>query len=48
MEIENGWPADVRRIRHIGDFRKWKDHDNYQMAFDRLLRDLKEEKELKE
>ncbi len=41
MDIPNGWPADIRRTRHIGDFRKWKNHDDYQKAFDRLLRDLK-------
>jgi TIR domain len=35
------WTADVRRSRHIGDFRRWKDHDAYQAAFKRLLRDLK-------
>jgi TIR domain/Pentapeptide repeats (8 copies) len=29
--------------RHIGDFTKWKDHDNYQQVFNRLLRDLKAE-----
>jgi hypothetical protein len=38
---EEGWAADIRRQRHIGDFTKWKDHDAYQKAFDRLLRDLK-------
>jgi hypothetical protein len=27
----------------IPDFSKWKDHDSYQKAFDRLLRDLKAE-----
>jgi len=27
--------------RHIGDFRKWKSHDDYTAAFDRLVRDLK-------
>jgi hypothetical protein len=41
MEIENGWPADIRRTRHIGDFTNWKDHEAYQKAFARLLRDLK-------
>ena len=25
----------------IADFRAWKDHDPYQKAFERLLRDLK-------
>jgi uncharacterized protein YjbI with pentapeptide repeats len=41
MEIKEGWPADVRRTRHIGDFRRWKEHDEYQKAFARLLADLK-------
>jgi hypothetical protein len=35
------WAADIRRKRHIGDFRKWKSHDDYAAAFDRLVRDLK-------
>jgi len=43
MEIEVGWPALIRNTRHIGDFRNWKDHDAYQQAFGRLLRDLKAE-----
>ncbi len=34
---------DVAIRRHIGDFRDWKDHDSYQKAFDRLLRDLEAE-----
>jgi hypothetical protein len=29
--------------RHIGDFTKWKSHDDYQQVFTRLLRDLKAE-----
>lgn len=42
MDAEEGWAADVRRTRHIGDFTNWKkDHDAYQTAFKRLLRDLK-------
>jgi CheY-like chemotaxis protein len=44
FEIEAGWALDVRR-RHIGDFRNWRDADSYQEAFQRLLRDLKAEKE---
>jgi uncharacterized protein YjbI with pentapeptide repeats len=43
MESRTGWAADVRRLRHIGDFRDWKDHDGYRKAFERLLRDLKVE-----
>jgi hypothetical protein len=35
------WAADIRRKRHIGDFRKWKSHDDYTAAFDRLVRNLK-------
>ena len=30
--------------RHIGDFTRWKEHDAYQKALDRLLRDLRVEK----
>lgn len=41
MHSAVGWAADIRRQRHIGDFRQWKDHDAYQKAFQRLLRDLK-------
>jgi hypothetical protein len=31
-------------IRHISDFTRWKEHDAYQQALDRLLRDLRGEK----
>lgn len=41
MNIPTGWPADIRRTRHIGDFHAWRTHDTYQLAFARLLRDLK-------
>jgi hypothetical protein len=41
MHSTVGWAADIRRQRHIGDFREWRDHDAYQKAFQRLLRDLK-------
>ncbi len=43
METQEAWAADIRRTRHIGDFREWKDHDSYIKAFDRLLRDLRAE-----
>jgi hypothetical protein len=35
----------AREIREyfIPDFSRWKDHDAYQAAFERLLRDLKSE-----
>jgi len=41
MDSLRAWAAAIRRTRHIGDFRKWKDHDSFQKALDRLLRDLK-------
>jgi len=40
MEAQVGWAATIRRTRHLGDFCNWKDHDAYQKAFTRLLRDL--------
>jgi hypothetical protein len=41
MDCPRAWAAEIRRTRHIGDFRKWKDHDSFQKSLDRLLRDLK-------
>jgi hypothetical protein len=43
LDSQIGWAGNVRRGRHIGDFCAWKDHDAYQRAFNRLLRDLKAE-----
>jgi hypothetical protein len=42
-ETDQAWAAHIRRTRHIGDFSRWKDHDAYQQALKRLLRDLKAE-----
>ena len=41
MYTQEAWAADIRRMRHIGDFRQWEQHGEYQKAFARLLRDLK-------
>ena len=41
MKTEEAWAANIRRTRHIGDFREWKNHDKYKEAFGRLMRDLK-------
>jgi len=41
MDTDKAWASKLRRQRHIGDFTQWKDHDAYQKAFDRLMRDLK-------
>jgi uncharacterized protein YjbI with pentapeptide repeats len=43
MQTAHAWAADIRRRKHIGDFTRWKRHDDYQQAFERLLRDLKAE-----
>lgn len=40
MKIDTGWPALIKNTRNIGDFRKWRDPEAYQKAFERLLRDL--------
>ncbi len=34
------WARQIKRTRHIGDFTQWNEHDAYQKAFTRLLRDL--------
>jgi hypothetical protein len=43
MQSRAGWPALLKNTRNVGDFTRWKEHDSYQKAFDRLLRDLKAE-----
>jgi uncharacterized protein YjbI with pentapeptide repeats len=43
MQVSTGWPAYLKNIRNIGDFTRWKDHDSYQKAFERLLLDLRAE-----
>jgi hypothetical protein len=48
MDCETGWAADIKRSRHIGDFCKWKDHDAYKDSFDKLLRDLKADQNVKD
>jgi hypothetical protein len=39
MDTNEAWAAKLR-ARHIGDFRRWKEHDEYQKSFARVLRDL--------
>lgn len=39
MDTNEPWAAKLR-ARHIGDFRRWKEHDEYQKSFARVLRDL--------
>ena len=40
MHTPQAWAADILRMRHIGDFTRWKDHGEYWQAFMRLLCDL--------
>jgi hypothetical protein len=41
MTSREGWANDIKSTRHIGDFSNWKNHDDYQKAFSKLLRALK-------
>jgi len=41
MKTDEAWAGKLRDNRNIGDFRRWKDHDVYQKALERVLRDLK-------
>ena len=43
LETKETWARLLRGQRHIGDFTRWKEHDAYQKALERLLRDLKVE-----
>ncbi len=45
LQRDRGWPALISNTRHIGDFRGWKEHDAYQEALRRLLRDLNAEEQ---
>ena len=41
LKAKDDWAEAVRLGRNIGDFSDWKIENNYQIAFERLLRDLK-------
>jgi hypothetical protein len=40
MRTKKAWAATLREQRHIGDFRRWKDHNAYKESFKRVLNDL--------
>ena len=40
LTTAEAWAAKLRDGRHIGDFRRWKDHDAYTQSFVRVVRDL--------
>lgn len=44
FDVKKDWVSQIVDTRLIGDFREWKEHDKYQKAFKRLLRDLKSKK----
>jgi DNA-binding response OmpR family regulator len=46
FESSEAWVGDIRRQRHIGDFRDWRDPIKYDKAFARLLDALKKSDEL--
>jgi len=46
MKTDKAWAADIRRSRHIGDLTKWKHPGAFQKGLERLLRDLKTEKQM--
>jgi len=41
LNTTEAWARGLRIQRNIGDFCLWKDHDDYQKALERVLRDLK-------
>jgi uncharacterized protein YjbI with pentapeptide repeats len=41
--VRSDWPALIRNTRHIGDFRRWNDYEEYKRSFIRLLDDLRVE-----
>ena len=47
LETKEAWARLLRGQRNIGDFTRWKDHDAYQKALERVLRDLKVEDALR-
>jgi hypothetical protein len=41
MEATQAWASNLRRSRHIGNFKEWENLTSYESALDRLLRDLR-------
>jgi uncharacterized protein YjbI with pentapeptide repeats len=41
MRVRSGWPALIRKTRHIGDFCQWKNVPDYKKGLTRLLDDLR-------
>jgi hypothetical protein len=45
LETREAWARLLRGQRNIGDFTRWKERNAYQQGLDRLLRDLRIEKD---
>lgn len=43
MESTTAWAAHIQDARHITDFTRWKEYDEYQKGLTRLLCDLKQD-----
>jgi hypothetical protein len=43
LGTREAWARLLRGQRHLGAFTRWKEHDAYKEALERLLRDLKVE-----
>ena len=43
LGTREAWARLLRGQRNIGDFTRWKEHDAYRQALERLLRDLQVE-----
>jgi uncharacterized protein YjbI with pentapeptide repeats len=41
LDCDQAWAEYLNKTRNLSDFSNWKDHDAYQLAFDRLLDALK-------
>src|SRR3954464_11203971 len=44
MDTTEQWADDIQPTPHIGHFRRWKEHNAYAKALDRLLRALRVER----
>jgi hypothetical protein len=45
LETQEAWAVKLRDNRHIGNFENWKNRDIYRKSFERLLRDLRLDRE---
>lgn len=43
IKTNKAWVSTLQNMRQISDFSGWRDHNSYQKAFQRLLRDLQNE-----